>query len=230
MKRYKPLFEKDENINLQQEYEKWNKILFKNELPNISIVWDNSKVSGGQLIVRGIPNNPQTFQIIKMQISKFMDRTYEQFSSILIHEMCHVWVIEQRLPVFDGEHGDIFQDIRKDVNQKLKRLKLNIQVENTEDITGQKVSSNIKNKEFLVVLIFDKEENKYGIMTYSPKVQKEIIKKYKDVFDDSDYEISFVVSDNRELLKYPIKQKFNTERFKIDKTFFDELKKEKEIK
>ena len=235
MERYKPLFkegiynhDKDmivdqHNINLQHEYDNLNHILFNNELKKILLKWSSLKNVGAKVVSIGIKNKPETWEIQRMEVSTFMEVTYENFINILAHEMVHVYLIQNHKAEFGGGHGLFFQQ-EKD---KINKMGHGIHVTNTEDITTGRISSNIKGKTVGVVLF----PEKHNIQIYDEKSMPDIIKTYND-FPESWKErnkVIFILSDNKELMKYPIKrgykygQKFFT--YPIEKSLFDELHK-----
>ena len=228
MKRYKPILREkiidQKNTNLKVEYKILNKKLFDNKLPDIPLKWVNNKSVGGKVISVGIRNKPETWKIKELQISLFTDMDYTTFLGILAHEMIHVYLISQGISDFGKQHGMMFLEEVKRIN----RMNLGFTVPIDEDITDAKVSKNIKSIKVGVVIVNDKY-----IQIYKFESMPEIIKRYREFPEEwkKKYKIEFYYSDNRELMKYPIKRKYTSGKFityPVEKSLINTIKKEGE--
>jgi len=119
------------DINLQNEYDKLNQQLFNNELPKVSLIWDNRKTVLGH--VRSLYHRTTGEQIIKhLAMSAFFKTTYNQFKNTLAHEMIHVEIISSHKRDFGSSHGFHFMYEANRINNM--GLGFHITEKNTEDI------------------------------------------------------------------------------------------------
>ena len=126
------------NVNLQQEYNNLNQLIFDNKLPTITMKWNNNKSRSGLVQFRGRDRN--TMKVSYLGISTYTVLTYRRFLSILCHEMIHVYVWLNKLKD-NGSHGLIF----KGEMNKINRLKLGFQISLKDNFENVKISpKNIK--------------------------------------------------------------------------------------
>lgn len=162
---YKPLEYVDySQISLKKEYDKLNKVLFDNSLPDIPLKWDKRKGAAGH--VRSVKFRSGTKSIIKhLSMSVFYKATYREFLDTLAHEMIHVHNIHNGLDtkMFDP-HGVHFIKEMDRINALGHGFKISI----TKDSSNLRVSDSIKMKKPLIALLFT-AFNKRNIIVMSEK-------------------------------------------------------------
>lgn len=211
------------NINLQVEYNALNKKLYNNKLPKIKLVWSMSKTEGGKVRGRGVKNDPSTWKVQSLEISLFIESSYEVFLGLLAHEMIHVYIMANGITEYGGQHGMKFLAERARI-QKLVDFDIPIK----DDITHRKLSKSVKAQKVGVALF----KNQQAIQIYTVNSILDVIKIYQGFPDEwkQKYDIEFIYSEDRELAKYPIKHGYKRGRkistYPIEKDFFDRLKKE----
>jgi hypothetical protein len=105
---------------LRHKYTEFNEAYYEGKLPNIPIKWANLKNAGAQVAFSTITHGGKKYlmpETVVMQISAKYVRTVNDIIPILLHEMCHVWVM-----FIDGDvvehHGKNFFNILKIVSQR----------------------------------------------------------------------------------------------------------------
>lgn len=198
-------------VNIQQEYDGWNRKVWGGDLPRIPVKWSRSKTLGGRVVTRGLKHDPSTWEVKLLEVSDFTESTYEEFLGILLHEMIHVHVMS-RGQMDRGQHGPYFNAERSRV-EKLVPFKVPL----SEDITHKKVSEDVKVKPVGVVLFATQK----AIQVYDDKAMPQVM---QDIGELPQYwlerhPIEFYLVEDRELAKYPAKRKFNKRKvsyFPID--------------
>lgn len=93
------------SIDLYVEYEKLNKQLFHGELPKVMMMWNTRKTAHG--VVKSVRNRATGEVFIRsLEISKFLNITYQHFKNVLAHEMIHVYWLSKG--DFKVNHGPGF--------------------------------------------------------------------------------------------------------------------------
>ena len=126
MERYKPLFKENFSYDLKKNYDHFNKIFFKNELPDIHPQWNSSlRVTGGQSFP--LKKEKNIIGLEKIEISSNLNKFIKEeilndvYDIILIHEMIHGWIYIKYGKV-KMDHGKEFKDKMEEINS-IKPLK-----------------------------------------------------------------------------------------------------------
>lgn len=136
-----------QNINLQQEYDKLNQLLFEGKLPRVPLKWDNSKRRLG--VVNSMRNRfTGEMKVIGLGMSGFYKINYRKFKDTLAHEMIHVWqVVTGR----GGSHGWDFHSEARRINGM--GLGFAITEKNNEEIpVSDRAATNAKT---LIAIIYE---------------------------------------------------------------------------
>jgi predicted SprT family Zn-dependent metalloprotease len=196
-------------IDLQKEFDKYNKELFNGELKPITLKWENNKNSGARVISR-LDKSTGKYNVEYLGVSEYFDYDYEIFKNIFIHELIHVYIIQNNIQEYGGHHGLFFRKIMNEINKK----GYNVQIE--MDSTDMMLSNqNLLTKPLCVVLIQDKN-NKKSIVVWDMKLFTDGTKekflgwmqnfaKYKH----DEFTIKFIESRNPNLNRYTVKRKMN---------------------
>ncbi len=209
-------------VNLSKEFDRWNRKLFGGELVKPKLRWMRSKTLGGSTKAR---RKGGQVEVQEVGISDFHENTMEEFAGILVHEMIHVSVLQRGIVERNGGHGPEFFDT-------LHRLqtKVPFEIPLTEDATHKKVSDHVKGKKRLAVLFNDD-----SIQVYSPKMSPDtILDTFRDRYSNDffrTYRLRFIMSDDRELARYPMKRKMTRKSslYQVSKDLLDRLLKEGEL-
>ena len=222
-------------IDLQNEYDKLNNLLFDNKLPKIPLKWAKTKRKLGYVKVKY-----HNFSIkgLTLYISTFYKITYQQFLDTLAHEMIHIYQIyvsddpyRMLHNMFYDPHG---QDFVEQAN-RINNMGLGFHITKTNEETLS-VSNAIKKD--LIAIIFDLD-GQYYLSVTTPKTFNEdldvIIRIMNHAIDRGKYnriEINAIETQNPELLKYPIKRSYKraVAYTKINNDFLEELLNDKIIK
>jgi hypothetical protein len=151
-------------INLQGEYDKLNKLLFDDDLPKVKMKWDKGKRAAGH--VRHSKNRATgETRILHLSMSVFFRTTYREFLDTLAHEMIHVHNIHNDLQskMYDP-HGEYFLKEMNRINSM--GIRFNINTTKDSHALGRKVSGHVRMKKPLVALLFN-VKNKKGIIVMS---------------------------------------------------------------
>lgn len=100
-------------IDLQQEFSKLNKLLFNNELQAVTMLWNTRKVAHG--VVKATRNRVSgEIKIVSLSMSQFLKIPYKFFKDVLAHEMIHVYWLQKGR--FKEQHGPLFQQEMRRIN------------------------------------------------------------------------------------------------------------------
>lgn len=213
-----------DNVNLRKEYNKLNQQLFDGELPTIPLKWSMSKKDGGKVIANGNAKDPSSWKIKHLEISLFIEKNYKEFLGTLAHEMIHVLFFHKGIMDIGGQHGIKFRSKVAELNKKA-----DFKIPISDDWTTKKISKDVQGKD---VAVFTRiESGKYFIQVYAVKAMPEVLGKYKQYPDSwkKGKELGVFISNDRDLLKYPVKQKYSTSGriawYPIEKEFYERLRK-----
>ena len=217
--------------NIKQRYDYFNNLLFNNELLNYPLGWINSKKKSGEVAFSFIKKQGKIsdLRIEKLRLSTFYIYTDEQYDSILVHEMIHIWDLQTNGDSYDlkNQHGKVFLDKMRELNKKVP-----FTISKTDTIA--KPPS--ENKKFLVCLITRKLKNDTVIQVYTDKSTNrnklviinfnERVKGYS-YFNDNN-SVSWYISDNPALMSYPaLRSGFgkygNMKMYSVDKKVVDDI-------
>ena len=198
-------------IDLNSEYDKYNKLLFDNELPRVPMRWSNRKTSLGHV---NYSRNNFTGEIIinHLAMSGFYSIPYSNFKSTLAHEMIHVKLLTTGEDDRWDKHGHNFMAEAKRINNM--GLGFNISAFNTENFgVSDKTKQNMKT---LIAIILE-INNKFYLSVTTPNVFASdadyIFNLFERIVQRGKYntvEITALESRNPELLKYRISRNYRS--------------------
>ena len=143
-------------IDLKRLYDKYNELLFNNELPNnFKFKWTNTRKSVGLVRSVGLRKETKDGYIMKnenissFEISKEFNLSGDKIDGIIIHEMIHVWQIVKKLPYIGGDHGKYFMEKRDEIISKGYDIPLTGEC---IDFVGDLMK---KSKDFLYIVLND---------------------------------------------------------------------------
>jgi hypothetical protein len=155
-------------INLYDEYNKLNKLLFNGSLPEVPMKWSNRKRALGHVKFKHFKNTGKISNM-ELWISKFFSVTYQQFLNTLAHEMIHIYQLSKPNPLsqMDGKHGSDFMKEAQRINNM--GLGFNITKTNGEDLAlSQETKEKIQGKK-LIVLLYNFDGDRVIAVT-TPKI------------------------------------------------------------
>jgi hypothetical protein len=195
-------------INLQEEYDKLNKLLFSDSLSKVPLKWDTSKRRLG--LVRSIHNRFTGERKVEyLSISNFYKLSYRQFRDTLAHEMVHVW---QVLRGEQGNHQWSFLSEARRINGM--NLGFNINVTNGEEIAVSDQSKVGAQGKTLMAIILHIDGTYYLNVTTPSTYQTESDKFFntlENLVNRGRYrsvEVTVVESNDPELLKHRISRSY----------------------
>lgn len=216
-------------IDLKQEFEKLNKLLFNNQLHAPQMIWNTRKGAHGT--VKASRNKTTgEIKIISLSMSKFFEIPYKFFKDVLAHEMIHVYWIEKGH--FKEQHGMLFQQEMHRINS----LGLGFNVTIKGDSSNYNISHDVVKKGleliFTIISTDRQREKMLSVMTYQTyKNEAKLIgnlyqnlarKKYNQVHGE------FYKSTNSILQKHKVQRSFgrSISYSNIDEQKYEELKKD----
>jgi hypothetical protein len=196
-------------INLQQEYDDLNQLLWDGKLPKVPLKFDPSKKGYGR--VHALINR-YTRQIVVdfLAISNLYKFTYRQFKNILAHEQIHVY--QNAVKQERGGHGWDFEREARRINGM--GLGFEITARNGEDIpVSDQAKAGFKKKLIAIVLNFDGE---YNLVVTSPSVYNAEFDFLANIFEGAvnrrgkyrSVEITVIETSSPELLGFPVAKSF----------------------
>lgn len=197
------------NIDLYDEYDKLNQLLFDGKLPRIEMKWSNRKGSLGHVNAH-INRLTRESKINYLGISSFHSMPYSIFKNTLAHEMIHVKQIIDRTHNFYDSHGYQFQKEADRINNM--GLGFKITAVSDENLG---VSDNIKPKDMIAIIL------KIDGTNYVAVTKKEVYDAQFDnivnMFDKlvnrgkyGEIDLTVVISNNPELQKFRTMRNFNS--------------------
>ena len=197
-------------IDLYGEYNKLNKQLFNNQLPEVPMKWGARKGSLGHVNAM-VNRRTGESKVNHLTISAFHSLPYKTFKNTLAHEMIHVKQLTDGSHYMAASpHGFKFQQEANRINQM--GLGFNITTKSDEDLG---VSDNVKKNTKRMIGIVLKIDNKLFACTTTPNVFnsefENVIKLFQKLVNNGKYrnvEILVVDTNNGDLLKTPMKRTF----------------------
>lgn len=223
-KPYKKIFTENlKYINvpyLEKMYKIFNDKYFDGLLKTYPIKVKSLKNVGAKVVSRGVKNNISTWEIKEIVFSNQLIHTEEEVWGILLHEMIHVKLIENKIFGYKGGHDIHF-------NRELKNLQkyIKFEIPTEEDATYLQMNSDALKKKFYVAVILNTLTNitvldfklSDSMVSFLKNFSIEWLEKYKPIV---------IISDNIELQKYPILRKLkesNFKTYKIDKEIAEKI-------
>ena len=196
------------NIDLQQEYDKLNQLLYAGKLPKVPLMFDSKR--HGYARVAGLFNRYTREVSIKyLAVSNLFKFTYKQFRDILAHELIHVYqmgVMKEK-----GGHGWDFQREARRINDM--GLGFKITERNGEDIPVSDLAKSKFNKKLIAIII--NKDGDYNLTITTPNVYAtegdQLFKIFQHAVDRGQYrsvEITVIETSNPELAGFPVARTF----------------------
>ena len=104
-------------FNLLNEFNKYNELLFNNELKPINLKWGYHKRFFGRTGIIRIKVKPKVYLTEEIVISYYYDYDYDFFKNVLVHEMIHAYIIQKKY-IDDDSHGNIYMSIANEIDKK----------------------------------------------------------------------------------------------------------------
>ena len=209
------------SIDLNSLFDELNKELFDNKLPKVPVIYSRTKQKGGTAVATRLPDG--TLIPKKITMSSFSKRKdMNEIKGILAHEMIHIF--EYHNQIFEN-HGKLFFDKLKELNDKTTFI-----IPRFDSTASHEISDTVKKKTFDVILII-KSNGEIIISVCAEGLIEKYLYAFEDRYDYqvtfNNWSVSFLKSDNKKLLKYPVSRKYSTVGFyKIDKELVEELLKD----
>jgi len=195
-------------IDLTGEYNKLNKLLFDNELPNVPMKWSNRKGNLGH--VKALRNRfTREVKIVHLAISSFHAMPYYIFKDTLAHEMIHV---KQLSTGEVGSHGMSFLREMRRINGMGLGFNIDIRSEDKLEVSD---TAKLKAKT-LIAFIMNIDGKYYLTVTTSNVYATEsdyVFNLYQRVVNSGKYntvEFTIVESNEPELMKFRIARTFRS--------------------
>lgn len=194
-------------IDLQHEFDKLNKLLFNGELKRVPMIWNKRKSAHG--VVRAHRNSAwDDWRIVHLAMSQFLNVTYKNFKDTLAHEMIHVKLLQQNIN--DG-HGWRF---RKEMH-RINNMGLGFNVSITASFKEAEINPEIaSNAPTVIALVIDTNNKKNMINVMSSTMYertRDIVEKmFQNITDRGKYrfvKMTYIKSNDPELMKFPMKKK-----------------------
>jgi len=216
-------------IDLQQEYNKLNQLLFKGNLQPVTMLWNKRKGAHG--VVKGTRSRATGKITLKsLSMSQFLKVPYRFFKDVLAHEMIHVFWMQQDV---NAKHGPLFVQQMNRINSMGLGFNVSVRSDSSETSKFEMSSDVVKEGMELVFLLMktDKDDNMFSVMKYDAYKSQGyriiniynylINKKPKYRFADGE----FFLSTNPRLQASKIQRSFGSISYsRIDNAVANELK------
>lgn len=203
--------------DLNSRYDYWNTKVFNGELPSVPLRWSSLKNATG--LIKAVHNRVTgKIEIKEIVMSDVFRRDDEKLDSVLLHEMCHGYVLAV-LQSNDG-HGWLFRSMVSKIEAKS-----GIKIGMKDDVRNEEISEDVKINEFVVIIV-DKRDSGYILMqmvnrnsfTSSNEMWFNLISWY------GKYDIWAVTSRDKKLYyKYPIRNKIKNSWYHVNNTESEEI-------
>jgi len=151
-------------IDLQQEYNKLNQLLFKGNLQPVTMLWNKRKGAHG--VVKGTRSRSTGKITLKsLSMSQFLKVPYRFFKDVLAHEMIHVLWMQQDV---NAKHGPLFVQQMNRINSMGLGFNVSVRSDSSETSKFEMSSDVVKEGMELVFLLMktDKDDNMFSVMKY----------------------------------------------------------------
>ena len=146
------------DINLEQEFDKLNKLLFDNKCNRVPLELSMRRMAHGHVSAT-INRLSRKITVKKLAISKFYNIPYKLFKDTFAHEMIHVYLLQQNIN--DG-HGVYFH---REMN-RINGMGLGFNVSVKLDSGDLELSSSVKGRD-VIFMIFS-NGGKIGLSVMTP--------------------------------------------------------------
>jgi hypothetical protein len=151
-------------IDLQQEYNKLNQLLFNGNLQPVTMLWNKRKGAHG--VVKGTRSRSTGKITLKsLSMSQFLKVPYRFFKDVLAHEMIHVFWMQQDV---NAKHGPLFVQQMNRINSMGLGFNVSVRSDSSETSKFEMSQDVIKQGMELVFLLMktDKDNNMFSVMKY----------------------------------------------------------------
>lgn len=132
---------------IKEIYDKMNRLVFDGKLPQVPFVIRQMKNNVGLVSFKYLGRTPF---VTEFAISKNYDFTPEQLQRIVLHEMIHVWEVQNNVGL-DVAHGRHFE-------REMERIKsMGYDVSPTEKSTDLEIQKEFTGKTYTVVRVVDEK-------------------------------------------------------------------------
>lgn len=196
-----------DDIDLQHEFDKLNKLLFGGQLKYVPMKWNKRKSAHG--VVRAYRNSPfDDWRVVHLAMSQFLNITYKNFKDVLAHEMIHVKLIQQNMNV---GHGWQFQ---KEMN-RINSMGLGFDVTITANFKEADINPKFTtNSPTVIALVMNTNRYKNMINVMSPnmfdRVHSNVERMFQNITNRGKYRfvnLTYIKSNDPELMRFPSKKK-----------------------
>lgn len=193
-------------IDLQHEYDKLNKLLFNGELKPVKMIWNSRKSAHGLVSAQ---RNRATGQIeIKhLAMSQFLNVTYKNFKDVLAHEMIHVKLLQNNIN--DG-HGWRFKTEMAKINNMGLGFNITITAHFEEAEINKKFTTKMP---MMIVTIIDNNKHSNMINVMKPELFEKVRLNLERMFQGLVFrrkyrfvKLTYIKSNDPELQKFPSKK------------------------
>jgi len=199
-----------DNLDLNEQYRKINKEIFSNKLPeNIPVKWNHSKTAMGKTRIR-IPRNglPE----MSIAISRFFICSSKEYTETLIHEMIHVFMVENGEYHKDNRiHGSLFRKYMDQINKDFPQYTISVKENKQIPVDPSK----IKKRHGYLILFNGKQYFNLYNNNIDEKMRKRIIRSLKRGFNIGNGKIYFFYGKYEEIASAPVRRTFKTLTGKI---------------
>jgi len=204
-----------ENIDLEYEFNKMNKLVFNNELTMVPLDWSTSKVRHGHVSYRR-KFDGTVERIQGLFLSKFFKIPYNKFKDTLAHEMIHVKNLQDDMKLnrrsAKGGHG---YDFIREMN-RINAMNLGFRVDVTESNKFE-VSDDVKGKNvYFVILKLNGSKSGDFVAVMTPGAfaeRKETLERiFNNLIKSGKYRsvtLEYYQSDSPKLLAHKVQRSFN---------------------
>jgi hypothetical protein len=186
--------------DLQKYYNEFNKEYFQGKLGNYPMRYNKSKYRLGTVVSFGYRNDPSSWEIKEVTISGVYSFTEDYFKGVLLHEMIHVWQIENNIYENPNNvHDKVFLDKVKEFN---KITPFNIPEKEESGI----LDVDSKGRSRAVVTL-----NDFSVMIFDQSKTEEVVQSLKSLPKGwlLSNKVKVFLTDNPQIEQYPIKRKLN---------------------
>lgn len=219
-----------DEIDLQDEYNKLNSLLFDGRLQPVEMIWNTRRSAHGTVKAQ---RNSATgaIRIKSLAMSKFLDVPYKVFKDTLAHEMIHVFLLQQGI---DDGHGFRF----KQQMYRINSMGLGFDVSVTRDSSSFALSKHAQAKaKDLIFFLLDTDRTSNMLILTTPNIYRssgdDVEKLYGRLVVSGKYRWvkgDVYRSSNPQLMKYTQNRSFkrSVSYTTIDQSKADELKSDAE--
>jgi hypothetical protein len=203
-----------ENIDLEHEFNKMNKLVFNGELAMVDLNWSTSKVRHGHVSYRRRYDGTVE-RIHGLFLSKFFKIPYSKFKDTLAHEMIHVKNLQDDIRLnrrsAKGGHGYDFIAEMNRINAMNLGFKVDVTETNKFDVADDVKGKNV----YFVILKLDGQKSGDFIAVMIPKAFAERKETIERIFNNlikarkyNSVTLEYYQSNSPKLMAYTVQRNF----------------------